>query len=92
MHDESLAVGPASDRTTDAARATAGSGNGAPRFNSFEFAVIAGLRAAQLARGCIPRVPRASKVTVTARREVAAGIILRTGEEDPHAQSRRTRA
>ena len=45
--------------------------------NAFEFAVVAGLRAAQLARGCTPRVPRAEKVTVTAQLEVAVGKIAR---------------
>jgi len=46
-------------------------------WNAFEFAVLAGLRAAQLARGCTPRVIGAEKVTVTAQMEVAAGKIVR---------------
>ena len=45
--------------------------------NAFEFAVLAGLRAGQLARGCTPRVTCGVKVTVTAQLEVAAGKILR---------------
>lgn len=45
--------------------------------NAFEFVILAGLRAAQLARGCTPRVPRAEKVTVTAQMEVAEGEIER---------------
>lgn len=45
-------------------------------FNAFEFVVLAGLRAAQLARGCTPRVPGADKVTVTAQMEVAARKIV----------------
>jgi DNA-directed RNA polymerase subunit K/omega len=40
-------------------------------FGAFEFAVMAGLRAAQLARGCTPRIDGAHKYTVTAQIEVA---------------------
>ncbi|HXD19290.1 MAG TPA: hypothetical protein VN654_19895, partial [Vicinamibacterales bacterium] len=47
------------------------------RFNAFEFAVLSGLRAAQLARGCTPRVICAEKVTVTAQMEIAEGKIVR---------------
>ena len=49
-------------------------------FNAFEFVVLAGLRAAQLARGCTPRVPHADKVTVTAQREVAERKIVQDPE------------
>ena len=42
-----------------------------PEFAMFEFAVLAGLRAAQLARGCVPRVTCGDKITVTAQMEVA---------------------
>jgi DNA-directed RNA polymerase subunit K/omega len=45
--------------------------------NAFEFAVLAGLRAAQLARGCTPRVLGASKLAVIAQLEVAEGKIVR---------------
>ena len=45
-------------------------------FNPFEFAVLAGLRAGQLSRGCTPRVTASEKVTVTAQLEVAAGKIV----------------
>ena len=45
--------------------------------NAFEFSVIAGLRTAQLVRGCTPRVTRAAKVAVTAQLEVAARKIVR---------------
>ena len=45
--------------------------------NAFEFAVLAGLRAAQLARGCTPRVMGASKLAVIAQLEVAEGKIVR---------------
>ena len=52
--------------------------------SAFEFAVISGLRAGQLARGCTPRVPRAEKIAITAQREVAAGKILRDPALDHH--------
>ena len=39
--------------------------------NAFEFAVLSGLRATQLYRGCTPRVPPSEKVAVTAQHEVA---------------------
>jgi DNA-directed RNA polymerase subunit K/omega len=44
--------------------------------NAFEFAVLSGLRAAQLSRGCTPRVERSPKVAVTAQHEVAARKVL----------------
>jgi DNA-directed RNA polymerase subunit K/omega len=44
--------------------------------NAFEFSVLCGLRAAQLARGCTPRVARAAKIAVTAQQEVAAHKII----------------
>jgi DNA-directed RNA polymerase subunit K/omega len=43
----------------------------------FEFVVLAGLRAAQLMRGCTPRVEGAHKVIMTAQLEVAAGKVVR---------------
>ena len=46
-------------------------------FSAFEFVVMSGLRAAQLMRGCIPRVESAHKTIVTAQMEVAAGKIGR---------------
>jgi DNA-directed RNA polymerase subunit K/omega len=46
-------------------------------FAAFEFAVLAGLRAGQLARGCTPRVACAQKIIVTAQMEVAAGKVVR---------------
>ena len=45
--------------------------------SAFEFVVVSGLRAAQLMRGCIPRVERAHKVITTAQLEVAAGKVAR---------------
>jgi hypothetical protein len=43
----------------------------------FEFIAIATLRAAQLVRGCGPRVPSGHKFTTTAQLEVIAGLILK---------------
>ena len=48
--------------------------------NAFEFAVLAGLRARQLARGCTPRVKIGAKIAVTAQMEVRDGKIVR----EPH--------
>ena len=45
--------------------------------NAFEFAVLSGLRAAQLIRGCTPRVDGIHKSTVMAQLEVAAGKVVR---------------
>jgi DNA-directed RNA polymerase subunit K/omega len=45
--------------------------------SAFEFSVLAGLRAAQLTRGCTPRVIASDKVTVTAQMEVAERKIER---------------
>ena len=45
--------------------------------NAFEFSVLAGLRAAQLQRGCTSRVPRSMKIAVTAQHEVAACKVVR---------------
>jgi len=45
--------------------------------NPFEFVVVSALRAAQLMRGCTPRVPVGYKHIVTAQLEVAAGKVAR---------------
>ena len=45
---------------------------------AFEFVILSALRAAQLMRGCIPKVESAHKVTTTAQWEVAAGKIVNT--------------
>jgi hypothetical protein len=45
--------------------------------NAFEFSVLSGLRAAQLHRGCAPRVPQSQKVAVTAQHEVAERKVVR---------------
>jgi DNA-directed RNA polymerase subunit K/omega len=42
---------------------------------SFEFVVVAALRAKQLSRGCVPRVDGGHKAVVTALIEVAEGRI-----------------
>ncbi len=39
--------------------------------NAFEFVVVSALRAAQLQRGCTPRVEHSPKISVTAQQEVA---------------------
>jgi DNA-directed RNA polymerase subunit K/omega len=53
--------------------------------NAFEFAVMAGLRAAQLSRGCTPRVNGSGKVAVTAQLEIAERKIVREPDTVPHA-------
>ncbi len=45
--------------------------------NAFEFAVLSSLRAAQLMRGCTPRVTSSQKMIMTAQLEVAAGKVTR---------------
>jgi DNA-directed RNA polymerase subunit K/omega len=49
--------------------------------NAFEFVVVSSLRAAQLMRGCVPRVERAHKVITTAQIEVATGKVFRLAPE-----------
>ena len=44
---------------------------------AFEFAVVSSLRAAQLIRGCTPRVEGMHKVIMMAQLEVAAGKVAR---------------
>ena len=43
--------------------------------NAFEFVVLSSLRAAQLMRGCTPRVNSTQKMIMTAQLEVAAGKV-----------------
>ena len=45
-------------------------------FGTFQFAVMAALRAAQLMRGCLPKVDGLHTVAVTAQLEVAQGKVL----------------
>jgi DNA-directed RNA polymerase subunit K/omega len=44
--------------------------------NAFEFVVLSALRAAQLQRGCTPRVEQSPKLAVTAQHEVAQRKVL----------------
>jgi len=44
--------------------------------NAFEFVVVSALRAAQLQRGCTPRVDQSPKLAVTAQHEVAERKVL----------------
>jgi hypothetical protein len=46
-----------------------------PDVGAFQFVVLATLRAAQLMRGCTPRVEGPHKATVTAQLEVSAGKV-----------------
>ncbi len=48
-----------------------------PGVSAFEFVILAGLRAAQLMRGCTPRIEGGHKVIMTAQMEVAAGKVIR---------------
>jgi DNA-directed RNA polymerase subunit K/omega len=50
--------------------------------NAFEFVIVSALRAAQLMRGCTPRVPASAKAVITAQREVAEGLVKRSPPED----------
>jgi len=55
---------------------------------AFEFAVLSGLRAAQLHRGCTPRVEQSPKVAVTAQHEVAERKVLPVrGIDKPPSQA-----
>ena len=51
--------------------------------NAFEFVILASHRAAQLMRGCTPRVAAATKAVVTAQREVAEGKVSRSPDTTP---------
>jgi DNA-directed RNA polymerase subunit K/omega len=48
--------------------------------SAFEFAVLSSLRAAQLQRGCTPRVAPSNKMAVTAQHEIAARKVSRWAE------------
>jgi DNA-directed RNA polymerase subunit K/omega len=45
-------------------------------FGLFEFAIVSGLRAAQLKLGCVPRVAGGHKMAVTAQMEVAGRHVV----------------
>ena len=47
-----------------------------PGVGTFQFVVLASLRAAQLARGCRPRVDGDHKATVLAQIEVSEGKVM----------------
>ena len=51
--------------------------------NAFEFAVVSALRAAQLQRGCTPRVELSPKLAVTAQHEVADRKVLAVRAAEP---------
>ena len=48
--------------------------------NAFEFVIVSSLRAAQLMRGCVPRVAAGDKRIVIAQREVAEGMVSRVAD------------
>ena len=56
--------------------------------NAFEFSVLSGLRAAQLNRGCTPRVvDESGKLAVTAQHEIAERKVIRSPNfEEPAAK------
>jgi DNA-directed RNA polymerase subunit K/omega len=54
--------------------------------NAFEFSVLSGLRAAQLSRGCTPRVIRSAKLAVTAQNEVAQRLVVRSPKVESPAE------
>lgn len=45
--------------------------------------MLAGLRAAQLQRGCEPRVAASDKIAVTAQHEIADGHVVRAAAPEP---------
>jgi DNA-directed RNA polymerase subunit K/omega len=56
--------------------------------NAFEFVVLSALRAAQLQRGCTPRVERSPKFAITAQHEVAERKVLAVPAAEPASLSR----
>jgi hypothetical protein len=52
----------------------------------FQFARVSSLRAAQLVRGCTPRVAPGHTVGATARREVASGFVTASPRTDTPAR------
>jgi DNA-directed RNA polymerase subunit K/omega len=58
-----------------------------PEISAFEFVILSSHRAAQLMRGCTPRVPAGEKTIVTAQREVAGGMITRSPESQAAAKT-----
>ena len=54
----------------------------------FEFVRLSSLRAAQLMRGCVARVPAHGKTTTTAQHEVAQGKVLTLPRDPKHGPDR----
>ena len=52
-----------------------------PQLSTFEFVILASLRAVQLSRGCTPRVEGAHKRIVIAQLEVASGAVARAADD-----------
>jgi hypothetical protein len=50
-------------------------------FSAFEFVILSSLRAAQLMRGCTPRIESTHKRIMTAQLEVAMGKVVRAPNE-----------
>ena len=57
--------------------------NRPPSYNSYEFVVVASLRAKQLLAGCVPQVEGEHNAAITAQMEVANGHIVRCGDDVP---------
>lgn len=55
--------------------------------SAFEFVILAGLRAAQLTRGCTPRIEGGHKRTITAQMEVASLKVVRAEPSIPDAMT-----
>lgn len=51
--------------------------------NAFEFVILSSLRAAQLIRGCTPRVTSTQKTIMTAQLEIASGKVGRLVPSPP---------
>jgi len=54
-----------------------------PAFNSYEYVVIASLRAKQLLSGCTPRVEGIHNASTMAQMEVAGGKVGRASTDEP---------
>lgn len=61
--------------------------NRVAKTSTFEYAVVAALRAHQLIRGCTPQMPGIHKPTIMAQLEVSAGKIVKLSDPvaDPEA-------
>jgi hypothetical protein len=54
-----------------------------PGVGAFEFVILASLRAAQLMRGCVPRVSGDHKNTVMAQLEVSQELVMQASTRVP---------